>query len=561
MFKSKKLLILLSVLFVFSLVLAACGGGDKAAEPPKDNGGTTTDGGNKDDGKKEDKPKGPQPGGDLIIGSIGAPTNFNPLYSTDTASSEVGGVIFEGLVSSDPNLAPEPELAEKWEVSEDGLTWTFYLKKGVKFSDGEELTANDVKFTYSIPLSPDYDGTRASSFEKIKEMNVIDDYTIQFVLSEKAADFIWTASYGILPEHILKDVPIKDLKGHEFNTKNPVGTGPYKFVEWVEGQYVKVEKNENYWRGAPYINTLTWKIVPDQNALLAQLQTGEIHITGVPATDYPTVKKLEDAGKIAIQSTPSLSYTYMGYNLTNPMFADKIVRQALTHAIDREAIVEAILNGRGQVANAPESPVSWAYDDSKIPVFEYNVDKAKQKLAEAGWTDTNGNGIVDKDGVEFKFTLMTNQGNKAREQIATIVQQQLKEVGIEVSPKLVEWSAFVNDYVLAKKFEAIILGWSLGVDPDPSGIFHTKEIEKGMNFISYSRPDLDVLMDEQLKELDQNKRKEMIVQIDSQIAEDQPYTFLYYPMGDTAVPVNLKGLTPHPSSFYYKIWEWYLEQK
>jgi peptide/nickel transport system substrate-binding protein len=553
MVKSKKFFMLLSLIFALSFVLAACGGNTA----PK----AGTDTGSGTDTKKDEKPAGPQPGGDLIIGTIGAPTNFNPLYSTDTASSEIGGMFFEGLVTADPSLAPEPELAETWEVSEDGLTWTFKLKQGVKFTDGTPLTANDVKFTYSIPLSEEYDGTRASSFEKIKEINVLDDHTVQFVLSEKAADFIWTASYGILPQHILKDVPIKDLKAHEFNTKTPVGTGPFKFVEWVEGQYVKVEKNADYHGGAPFINSLTWKIVPDQNSLLAQLQTGEVQITGVPATDFPTVEQWANEGKVVIQSTPSLSYTYMGYNLTNDLFKDVKVRQALTHAVDREAIVAAILNGRGQVANAPESPVSWAYDDSQVPVFEFNVDKAKQLLTEAGWTDTNGDGVIDKDGKKFAFTLMTNQGNKAREQIATIVQDQLKQVGIEVTPKIVEWSAFINDNVLAKKFDAIILGWSLGVDPDPSGIFHTKEIAEGMNFISYSNPTIDPLMDEQLKELDREKRKSMIVQIDAAIAADQPYTFLYYPVADTAIPTNLKGTVQHPKSFYYKVNEWHMEQK
>jgi peptide/nickel transport system substrate-binding protein len=549
--KNKKFIILLSLVFALSFILAACGGGETT-----DTGNTGTE-----KEKEEEVATGPTPGGDIIVGSIGAPTNFNPLYSTDTASSSIGGLIFDGLVSSDPSLAPEPALAESWTSSEDGLTWNFKLKEGLKFTDGTPLTANDVKFTYSIPLNEEYDGTRASSFEMIEEINVIDDLNIEFKLNKVDAGFIWTASYGILPSHLLKDVPVKDLKNHEFNTKAPVGTGPYTFVEWVEGQYVKVTKNESYHGGAPYINTITFKIVPDQNSILAQLQTGEVNFATVPATDYPTVEQWAKDGTIAIQSAEALNYTYLGYNLANPLFEDKSVRQALTHALDREAIVAAVLNGRGTVANAPQSPVSWAYDDSKVPVFEFNVEKAKQLLADAGWADTDGDGILDKDGKKFEFVIKTNQGNKARETIAQIVQQQFKEVGIAATPQIIEWSAFINDSLLAKKYDAVILGWSLGVDPDPSGIFHTKEIAEGFNTFGYSRPDLDKLMDEQLLELDREKRKGMIATIDSQIAEDQPYSFLYYPTNDTAVPVNLKDRVLHPSGDFYKVEKWYFEQK
>ena len=555
--KSKALLILLSLVFVLSVSLAGCGGGTETTAPSSDEETTPASNEGTTDKEEAEEPKGPTVGGDIIFASIGAPTTFNGLYSSDNASSEVISLVFEGLVNSDPSLAPEPALAERWEISDDGLEYTFYLKKGVKFHDGTPMTANDVKFTYSIPLDEDYDGPRASDFEKIKEFDVIDDHTIKIILSEEKVDFIWTASYEILPEHILKDVPVAELQNHEFNRTQPIGTGPFKFVEWVEGQYIKVERNPDY-HGDNYLNSVTYKIVPDANAVLAQLGVGEVNLANVAATDYPTVEEWVNQGKMEIATIPALSYTYLGYNLTNPLFEDKKVRQAMTHALDRETMIAAVMNGRGTVANAPESPVSWAYDDSKIPVFEYDVEKAKSLLAEAGWT-LGSDGILEKDGQKFEFVLMTNQGNAVREQLAVIVQDQLKKVGISVTPQIVEWSAFISDHVLAKDFEAIILGWSLGVDPDPSGIFHTKEIEEGMNFISYSRPDLDVLMDEQLTIRDRDERKKLIAEIDAEIAADQPYSFLYYPVDDLAKPTNLVIPVLHPKNRFYDVQNWYFE--
>jgi peptide/nickel transport system substrate-binding protein len=550
--KSKKwLFMLVSMMLVFALFLTGC------------NTGETTQGeGNNNEKPAEEpteEPSGPQQGGDLIVGSIGAPTLFNDLYSTDTASSDISGFIYNGLVTSNEKLEAVGSLAESWNTSEDGLTWTFNLKKGVKWHDGKDFTADDVVFTYSIPLSEDYSGARASSFEKIKSIKAIDQHTVEIVLSEPYAPFIWTAAYGILPKHILGDVPIAELGEHEFNTKNPIGTGPFKFVEWKEGQYVKVEANEDYFEGRPYLDSITYKIVPDQNALLAQKAAGDVHHIAVSSADLATAQQWESEEKVNLFTGPSLAYTYLGYNQKNELFQDKKVRQALTHAIDREAIVEAVLNGDGQLANTPGSPISWAFNKN-VPVFDYDVDKAKAMLAEAGWEDTDGDGVLDKDGKKFSFEVKTNQGNKAREQIATIVQQQFKEVGIEAKPKIMEWSAFIGEVTAPNwKYDAVILGWSLGTDPDPSDIFHSKEREEGLNFVHYSNPEMDALMDENTKILDQEERAEVIKEIQAGIAEDQPYSFLYYPNDHYATPKNLNGVVFHPSNPYYNVHKWWFK--
>lgn len=551
----KPIWLLLSMMLVLSMFLAACGGND-TNEKPKDNQGTEQTDGNDNNEKGGDEAAGndePVQGGELVIGSTGEPTIFNPLYSNDSVSSDVEALIYDGLVGSDLEFnTTNDNMAEKVEESEDGLTYTVTLKDGIKFHDGEPLTADDVVFTYNIPLSEDYDGVRGDYFESLEKVEKVDDLTIKFTLNKVDVQFPSVGlSFGILPEHLLKDVPIADLGEHEFNTKNPVGSGPFKFVENKKGQYVKVEAFDDYYQGRPHLDTITMKIVPDANAMLTQLQNRDIDFwAAVPATDVDTVQEFADDIGIRIESGLALSYTFLGYNFRNDLFKEKEVRQAITHAIDRETIVNELLEGKGQVADVPESPLSWAYNPD-VPKFEYDPEKAKQMLADAGWTP-GADGILEKDGKRFSFEIKTNQGNKAREDIIVVLQNQLKEVGIEAKPKIMEFSALIKDINPPNRnYEALLLGWSLATDPDPSGIFHTKNAEKGNNMGAYSNPELDKLMDEQLQERDKEKRKELIGKIQQGIAEDQPYTFIYYPEEFRAMPAELQGYEFHAKNYIY----------
>ncbi|WP_202080824.1 peptide-binding protein [Caldalkalibacillus salinus] len=551
MSQKKTLILFLGLMMVFSLFLAACGQETETGTEPEEN----------DEGSGEEAATGePQTGGDLVWGQTGSPTLFNPYYSEDTVSSAVENLIYDSLLQSDPNFEPEPRMAEDWNVSDDGLVYTFNLKEGITWHDGEPLTADDVVFSYSIPLHEDYDGPRASTFERIDKIEALDDHTVQITLSEPDAKFIWVGGYHILPEHILGDVPIADIADHDFNTKKPIGTGPFVFEEWQDGQHVKMSANEDYYQGRPYLDTVTFKIVPDANNMLVQLQGGDVNYwSKIPEGDVRTVKKLEDQGQLKTSTTTSLSYTYLGYNLRNELFQDPNVRKAMTHAINREELVEVILDGQGEVAHAPSSPLSWAFNPDTIQ-YDFDPEKAKELLAEAGW-EPGEDGILEKDGKRFSFELKTNQGNKTREESAVVIQEYLSEVGIEVKTRVMEWSAFINDVQAPNwNFEAIILGWALGTDPDPTGIWHSKEIENGLNFVAYENDELDELMDEQIVEMDFETRQQMIWDIFGKIAEDQPYTFLFYPTETAAMPTNLHDHTHHPRNREYNVHEWWLEQ-
>jgi peptide/nickel transport system substrate-binding protein len=561
--KNRKLvLLLMAITLVFSIFLSACGGNssDEANTTPEDSKESTeTTDTNTAESNKEEENNEPKPGGSLIVGSIGEATTFNPYWSQDTASSNIHGLLFESLLSANQNAEPVGALAEGYETSEDGLTWTFNLRKDVTWSDGEQFNADDVVFSLNIPRQEGYDGPRASSFEPIESIEAPDDFTVVIKLKEVSAKFVWVAGgYGILPEHILGDVPVAELGAHEFNRNPTVATGPFKFTEWKAGEYVKLDRNESFYKGAPYLDSIIFKIVPDQNALLAQLEAGDVNYMSVPASDYNSVKDWEH---IKISSGLDLSYTYFGFNMRNPLFQDQKVRYALTHAIDREAIVTAVMDGQGEVAHVPTSPLSWSYNNDRVTKLDFNPEKSKQLLAEAGWKDTDGDGILDKDGEKFSFGLKTNQGNKIREDIAVVIQQQLKEVGIEVTPNIMEWSAFIKDVTKPNfNFDTVVLGWSLGIDPDPTTIWHSDSIESGLNFVGYSNDRVDELIDKQITELDLEKRKQMLFEVYENITADQPYTFLYYAIGHTAMPHNIEGYERNPFSSWYDVEKWYFAE-
>lgn len=531
----------IAITMLLSILLFACNSGEL---PTGDN----------DSGEAS----GSTDGGNLIIGTTAAPTLFNPFYSTDTSSMAIEDFIFGTLIVVDTEFNPEGELAKEWDVSDDGKTYTFYLHEDIKWHDGEDFTADDVVFTYNIPLDEDYDGPRAYTYKDIESINKIDDYTVEFQLSQPSAPFLPIAMQaGILPEHILGDVPIDELGEHEFNTKEPIGTGPFKFEEWKDGEYIRLEAFEDYHLGEPKLDALTYKIVPDSNSLMAQIQAGDVNYSSVSSENIELAEKLEQDGIITLDSGENNAWEYIIWNLRDPLFQDLNVRKALTHALDREAIVDSVIHGQGTVAHAPGSPANWAFNPDTV-VYEYDPEKAKSLLEEAGWSEGD-DGYFEKDGEKFSFTLKTSQG-ESREKIAEVAQQQYKEIGIDVDIEVMEWSAFVEDTGPPNwNFDGQVSGMSIGSDPDPSYFWHSSEIETGLNYAAYENEKVDELLDQQVVEIDQDKRHELIKEADALVAEELPVTFIYYPYGHIAFSPDLNGPEFSPANSYYRIHEWYFD--
>jgi peptide/nickel transport system substrate-binding protein len=475
-----------------------------------------------------------------IVFSLGGEVSvLNPILSTDTSSSAVEGTIFSGMTKINKNLEVIPDLAKSWKVSKDGKAWTFKLREDVKWHDGHPFTAEDVVFTFNSILNPKINSVRRSNFiidgEPI-QFKAIDKYTVLATLPKPFAPFLSRSGMSVIPKHILQG---KDINTAAFNRK-PIGTGPFKFKEWVTGDHVSVVRNPDYYLGKPLLSEIIFKVIPDSNAQLVALEAGEIDESGIPPKDYKRMKATEG---INVFEYDSLVYTYLGLNMANPKFADKRVRQALAYATNKDQLVGLIFKGLASPAYAPSAPVSWAYSD-KVAKYPYNIKKAKKLLKEAGVEN-------------LEFTILVNQGNKEREKAAVVLQQQYKKIGVKVKIRVMEWSALlkiVNAPKGPKNFDAVIMGWSLGLDPDAYSIWHSLQYPKGFNFIGYNNPDADKLLEEGRTTMEKGKRKKIYAKLWKTIADDQPYIFLWYPKAISGVSERVGGLSePGPAGLFLNL--------
>ncbi len=499
----------------------------------------------------------PTYGDTFIEGSIGDASVLIPLLASDSASHAITGQVYNGLVKYDKDINIVGDLAESWDISPDGLTITFHLRKGVKFHDGVECTAEDVLFTYQTLINPEVPTPYSSDFEIVKEARALDKYTFQVTYERPFAPALISWGTGILPKHLLegRDITKSSL------TRHPIGTGPYRFGEWKTGEKIVLTNNPDYFEGRPYLDRYIYRIIPDQSTMFLELQAGGIDMMGLTPfqfhrkTDAPDFKRQYNKYRYL-----SFSFTYLGYNLLDPKFSDKRVRQAISYALNKEEIVDGVLMGLGVVANGPYKPGSWYYNP-KVKPYPYDPNKARDMLAQSGWRDTDGDGVLDKKGQPFQFTIVTNQGNEQRAKVAEIAQFRLKEIGIQVKIKIVEWAAFLKEFVDKKKFEAIILGWSGFIDPDMYAVFHSSQMgEKQYNFISYNNPEVDKLLEEGRYTFDQEARRKAYFRIQEILAEDQPYTFLYVPEATPVVSSRVYGIEPAPLGISYNFIRWYVPQ-
>ena len=464
----------------------------------------------------------------LIESSIGDASFLNPILAQDAASSDVNSFIFNGLIKYDRNLQNfVGELAQSWKIEEGPEPEiTFFLRRGVLWHDGKEFTAEDVKFTYDRIMDEKTNTVRRSDFELVKKAEVLDPYTFRVTYSQSFSPGLSTWGIGVVPRHLLEK---QDINTAPFN-RNPIGTGPFRFVQWETDEKIVVEANPGYFEGRPCLSRIIYRIIPDSSLSEMELLTRGIDYYGVSPFQY---QRMEKTPFLNVYSEPSLGYTYIGYNLQNPLFKDRRVRQALTMAINREEIVQYVLDGLGTVANGPFPPQMW-YCNPNVKPLPYDPAVARRLLQEAGWK-RNRDGILEKDGKPFSFKLITNSGNDTRRDVGVLAQRAFRELGIDVKLELYEWSVFLKDFINPKAFDACILGWALSPDPDAYQIWHSSQIEKGFNFVSYRNPEVDRLWEAGRREYDMEKRKAIYWRINELIAEDQPYTFLYVPLSIAAL--------------------------
>jgi len=489
----------------------------------------------------------------IIVGSIGEPITLVPILAADSASQDIVGLVFNGLLKYDKDINLVGDLAEDWEVSEDGLVITFYLRKGVKWQDGVPFTAEDVLFTYKKLVDPHTKTPYSGDFERIKKFEVIDDYTIKITYKQPFSPALASWTMPIMPSHLLKNE--EDFKHF---ARHPVGTGPYRFIKWETGSKIVLEAYDEYFQGRPYIDRYIYYIIPDQSTLFLELKNRNLDYISLTPLQYQRQTNTEFFKKnFRKYRYLSFGYTYIGWNLNNPKFKDKRVRQAINYAIDKEEIIKGVLLGLGRVCTGPFVPNSWAYNPAVKPA-EYNPEKARQLLALAGWKKKDKEGILLKGNERFEFTLLTNQGNVSRRKCAEIIQQKLREIGIKMHIKIVEWGCLL-DLIERREFEAVLLGWGLSRDPDCYDIFHSSKTgPREFNFVSYKNKEVDRLLEEGRRVFSQSKRKEIYQKVHKLIYEDQPYTFLYVPDALPIIDARFRGIEPTINGIGYNFIKWWV---
>lgn len=489
-------------------------------------------------------------GGEIVYGMVGDPVIFNPILATDTPSGSINDRVYQGIVRANEKLEMIPYLAESITYSEDGKTWTVKVREGVKWHDGAPFTAEDVVFTYNTIMHPDYTGVRRSNFNSVESVELTGEFELKMHLKRPDASLLSKLSIGIIPKHIFGQIEVAKLREHEANMK-PIGTGPYKWGEWAKGQYIVLVANENYWDDGPWIEQIRFKFHQDNQGILSAFEAGEIDYLGsIPPDDVDRVKKGLEAD-YNFYEFPANGYTYFGLMQDHPILGDKNVRQALAYGLDRKKIVDTIYKGRATVLNTNMPPISWAFKEG-LNDYAYNKEKAISLLEAAGWDKVGSDGIRLKDGKPLSFSLVTSTGNTQYEAVLAITQEQWKEIGVDVDVQYYEWSVLVEKYLDVGRFEAYMLAWSLGLDPDCYLFWHSSAgydedgLLQGFNDCKYYNDRMDELLELGRETMDQAERKEIYGEIQTMLNEDLPNLFMYTQNYTAGMHKKFKGVVMSP---------------
>ncbi|MGL5414412.1 MAG: ABC transporter substrate-binding protein [Clostridium sp.] len=469
-------------------------------------------------------------------------TNINPvLYE----HGEINTLIFDGLTDRDKDNKVIPGLAESWTWNEKTLTYKFKLRENIKWHDGEKFTADDVKFTYDVIQDPKNNSEILSNYEEIKEVKVIDEYNVEFVLSEPNVAILDYLTVGIIPEHILKG---QNIAEHEYN-KKPIGTGPYKLEKWDTGQSITLVENKEYYKVDPNIEKVVFKIVPDSKAKVMQLQSGEVDLAQVTPKDIEVFKGKDE---FSVKEIVTADYRGILYNFNGGFFKDnKELPQALSYGVDRQGILDSVLLGKGEVAYSPIQ--RGPYNNEKMDKLEYNPEKAKEEIEKLGWK-LGSDKIYEKDRKKLEFEIVCGQGDQVRIDMANIAAQNFKEIGVSAKVQ-------INAEIDWKNQDTYLIGWGSPFDPDD----HTYKVfgtDKNSNFSGYSNKEVDKLLKEARSIEDPGKRKELYDKFQVEMAKDVPYTFMAYIDAVFVADKNIEGIsetTPlghHGAGLLWNVEEW-----
>ncbi|MBI4727455.1 TonB family protein [candidate division TA06 bacterium] len=502
--------------------------------------------------KREKYPLG-EAGGMLTIGSLNEPASLNPLLLSFTAPSDIQEKLFLSLHRFDKSMNIVPELAESWKFSEDFREVTYHLRQDVKWSDGQPVTAEDVKYTFDLMTDPQVNYSRAGYLQFVETVEVINAYAVRFKFNRLYSDELFDTGIIVLPKHALEKQA--SLASGEFDA-SPVTDGPYQVEQWIRGDRLVLTANPGFYKGQPALEQIVIRFFGDEASLAAALQNGEVDMT--EDLSPQSILKLQGDPNLVAIDYPGRSYAYLGWNLKSPLFASAQLRKAFAMAIDPSEIIQSVLLGKGQAAAGPILPSSWAYDENLKPM-PYDPEIVKSALSDLGWKSLNRDGFLAKNPRQaLQINLLLAQGQPVLEASAAIIQKQMKMAGVKVNVQVADARTFIQR-IRTGAYDVMMFSWKNDLKVDPTAVWHSKVENKGIfNLLEYSNPQVDSLIDQGLGTLSRRKAKDIWVKFQQVVAQEQPATYLFVPNAVAMVYKGVKGAQSDARGPLASLDEWWI---
>lgn len=503
----------------------------------------------------------PAPGGTVVIGLLGDIQNWNPYLAEDEDSAQILSLVYPSLAieQTDYRLHPpsfEPHLATSWQWSEDRLELTFHLARNARWSDGVPVTADDVVFSWQTQVSDNVAWPYAAAKDFIERVEALDAHTVRFTFSAVYPYQLMDANDGlIVPSHLWKTIPYDRWQDTDWDSL-VLAAGPLRRASHVRQQEIVLERYDDYWKpGRPYLDRVVWRIVPSKTTLLTQLLTGDIDLMNlVPPADAERVRQSPGLELIIF---PDRGYSQIRWNLRRPVLADRRVRRALSLAIDCDTLIDVVYNGYARRAVGPVLTDMWAFNRDLRPL-PYDPEAARALLADAGWSDHDGDGVLDRAGQPLELEILTNAESDIRQDSVLLVEENLNRIGVRIVPRFVEWGTLLATE-RAGRFDAILSRWIEPTVVDLAGVWHSAAPgEATLNSIGYSNPDVDRLLAAVDGATRFEDQKPLFDRIQELVVADQPYTFLVETVALVGLNSRVRGTDINAASPYFNLDEWYV---
>jgi peptide/nickel transport system substrate-binding protein len=513
-------------------------------------------------------PDDPRYGGTLVVGNYGEIADgMNSAVSSDNIATQHHQFVnLMTLIDYDDKGEARPYLAESFDVAEDHRSVTFHIRRDVFWHDGEQTDAHDVAFTYRTVTDPRTAFPNAAFWNHYvtgpEGVEVVDDFTVT-IRMEPHSDFLDPfRPVGILPEHLLGEVPPEQLRQHPYGTQCPVGNGPFVFVSHAPQDRWVFDANPAFSAslgGRPFVDRYVYRVITEQTTLLTELLTENVDLYLAPPPNQ--ADRILEAEHLELIRFPSRQYNFIAWNSRKPQLADARVRRALTMGTDRRAIVDAILQGFGEVANSGVPPFHWAHDPEAASI-EYDPEGAAALLEEAGWVDRDGDGVRENaDGVDLSISVKYNTGNALRQDMVEIMQAQLADVGVEIRPEVVEWATLLQQINSpeTRDFEGVVMAWVVEFKLDDTDLFHSERIDQPYAWSGTQNPEIDRLLEALSRATDRAEARDLWREYQVAMMQEQPYTYFYFPDRLAGVNRRVRGIEMDARGEWLNIREWYLD--